>query len=430
LCAAQAAPGARPAPPPSQGESRAARAPQEEIAALKKQQLDLAEALLKEFPNHDGVLVLMGNALGCQGRQNEAAEFWTRALALNPKRPDVYQSLGQSAMAREDYETAVRQWQKALELEPQRAGIRGSLGLALMGLARHREAVEELEAGRKVGTMLAFDHFVLGQAYLQLGQLEQARAAYEKAIQLQPDYSNAYYGLFTVWTRLNEADKARECMTTFQKLKAEEMKVLKDRNDAFNDLQEVRGWVAETFTAAGLLYQKQGNLPKSEQLLRRAAAIDPQNVAALNELGFFYQAQGRRAEARAAFRQAAAIKPPNPIACLNLGLLLGQENRLTEAEEAFRMAIRAAPARSEGYRELAQLYLRAGVKLPEAMQLAEKALALEPVAMNYFVLSRAYDCNGDPGRALSALKRATELEPGNVNYRQTYDRLRAREAKR
>jgi cytochrome c-type biogenesis protein CcmH/NrfG len=76
------------------------------------------------------------------------------------------------------------------------------------------------------------------------------------------------------------------------------------------------------------------------------------------------------------------------------------------------------------------LYLRRRLKLPEARQLAEKAVALEPTALNYFVLSRAYDQNGDPGRAVSALQKAVELEPANSSYRQTYERLRARESRR
>jgi len=386
--------------------------------------------VVTEFPGRERALVLLGNALECQGQDAEAVECWNKALQMDAKRADVHKSLGQSAMLKGDYEAAVSHWQKALEIDPGMGSIRGALALALMGLGRHKEAVEELEYGRRAGILSTSDHFLLGQGYLQLGRLHEAKASYETAVKLQSDLTNAYYGLFTVCTRLNEPEKARQYMATFQKLKADEMKVLKDRNDTFSDLQNVRGQIALTFLEAGLLYQEQRNPEKAERMLRRGAEIDPQNVAVLNELGLFYQAVGRVAEALEVFQRAAAVKPPNPVSCLNVGILLARLDRVGEAEEAFRTVIRVAPGRSEGYRELAQLFLKAQIKLLEAKRLAEKAVALEPVARNYFTLSRACDRNGDSARALSALKRATDLEPSNEQYRRTYDRLRAREAKR
>jgi tetratricopeptide (TPR) repeat protein len=298
-----------------------------------------------------------------------------------------------------------------------------------MGLGRPQEAVEEMERGRGAGVLSGFDYFVLGQGYLQLGQWDQARAGYESAVKHQPDCTSAYYGLFTVYTRLNERDKAQAYKATFERLKAEEMKVLKDRNDAFSDLQEMRLSLATTYVVAGIQYEDCQDTAKAEQMLRRAAELDPQNVNALNELGTLCRGSGRTAEALELYRKAAAVEPPHPACWLNLGILLAQSNRFAEAEEALRKVIQLLPDQSDGYREMAQLYLRAQVKLPEARALAERAVALQPVAQNYFVLSRACDQNGDPPRALAALRRAMELAPANRMYRQTYDRLRAREAR-
>ncbi len=369
---------------------------QEQIAALQKEQLELAQRLLAEFPNREGALVLMGNVLQFQARGDEADRFWRQALQLNPKRADVYWSLGQRALLAGRYEEAVSHWRKVLELDPRMPEVSGNLALALMGLGRHQEAVDVLEKGPQAGSPSAFDRFVLGQAYLQLGRLDRARVNYEAAAQLQPDYTNAHYGLFTAYTRLGQRDQAREHLAVFQKLKAQEMKVLKDRNDVHSDLQEVRSRVAETYVMAHLLYRDPAQPEKAEPLLQRAVALDPANAAAWRALGDYYQAAGRGAE----------------------------------AEQAYRALIGAAPKGADGYRELAWFYLRGRIKLPEARQLAEQAVALEPTALNYFVLSRACDQNGDAARALSALKKAVDLEPANASYRQMHERLRARESQR
>jgi hypothetical protein len=63
----------------------------------------------------------------------------------------------------------------------------------------------------------------------------------------------------------------------------------------------------------------------------------------------------------------------------------------------------------------------------EARLLAEKAVALEPIAPNYFVLSWACDKNKDTANALSAMKRAIELDPDNPKYKRMYELIRSRD---
>jgi len=70
--------------------------------------------------------------------------------------------------------------------------------------------------------------------------------------------------------------------------------------------------------------------------------------------------------------------------------------------------------------------LKTGEKLPQARQLAEKAVALDAIATNYFVLSWACDTNGDIANALPAIKRALELDPGNQQYLRLYKQIQQR----
>ena len=63
------------------------------------------------------------------------------------------------------------------------------------------------------------------------------------------------------------------------------------------------------------------------------------------------------------------------------------------------------------------------------MKLAEKAVALEEIAANYFILSWAYDRNGNVDGARLALKRATELDPDNLEYKRMYELIQKRNAR-
>lgn len=408
------------APPPA----GSVPTPEQRIAALKKEELELAESLMRDFPNSTYAIMLMGNVLERHGDAVEAVKFMRKVLELDPKRPDVYKSIGWFAMQKGQYEQAIMNWRKALEINPQIPNMHNSIALALMGLGKQKEAIEELEKDIQITPNPVFSYFMLGQVYLQQKEYEKARKNYEKAIALQPDYTNAYYGLFNVCTRLKQRAKAQEYMAIFRKLKAEDMKNLKDSNEAFDDLVNMRKGAAETYTHVGQMYQARGNLQRAEELLERATTLDPENTICLERLVSLYQMSNRISDALQMHKKISQIEPENPICYLNIGILSARLKQFANAEEAFSKSIALAPKSSIGYRELAQLYLKTGTRLAEARELAEKAVTLEAIATNYFVLSWACDLNGDSANGLKAIEQAIQLEPKNLKYKKIYEHIK------
>ncbi len=237
---------------------------------------------------------------------------------------------------------------------------------------------------------------------------------------------NAYYGLFTACSRLKLRDKAKKHMATFKKLKAKDSKVLMDRNKAFDDVVSIRKMLAETYSDAEQIYYTNGNLQEAEKLLQRAIALDPNNTEYLMKLGSLFQSSNRLQDALQTYGKVSLIEPDNIVSRLNTGVISMQLKQFNNAKKVFQKVIALAPKISDGYRELAHLYLKTGTNLSEAMKLAKTAVALEKTADNYFILSWAYDKNGDVANAVSALKRAVELDPGNLRYQQMYEQIQKR----
>jgi len=400
--------------------------PEQEIAALKKEELELAERLMKDFPDSINPIMLMGNLWERHGDATRAMEYFNKVLEQDPKRPDVYKSIGWFYMNKEQYEQAIAYWQKALEIDPEITGVHHDIALALMGLNRQDQAIEELEKDVRISTDSSSSYFLLGQLYLQQKDYEKAESNYKKAIEIKPNYPNAYYGLFTLSAKLKQQDKAKEYMAMFKKLKAEDMNALKRVNETVNDLADMRKGAAETYLLAGKMYQDGGNLQKAEELLKKATTLDPNNILCLGKLASLYITTNRITDAIQQYNRISEIDPKDPVCHLNIGILSMRLKQLGAAEKAFRKVIEVAPEISGGYRELAQLYLRAGKGFPEARELAEKAVALEPTALNYFVLCWACDMNGDSQNAIKAIKRAIQLEPANLKYRNVYEHIKSK----
>jgi len=399
---------------------------EQEIAALKKEELELAEKLTREFRGSENSLMIMGNVLNRHGNAIEALEFYERVLKINPKRADVYTVMGQFSLNEGKLADAIGHWRKALNIQPQLRRAHSNIGHALMILGRQNESMEELEKEIRISPNSSLAWFLLGQIYLMQKEYEKAKENYEAAIKVNPAYTNAYYGLATVSAKLGDSDKAKEYSEKFKKLKAEERKDLKGRKILYDDIDQTKKNTALTYIEAGQMYRDAGKFDKAEELLKQAAGLDPENAVCFSELASLYQKNGQPAKAIQMYKKISEVEPENPICYAGIAMLSVQLQRFGDAEKAFRKVIKLAPKSSNGYRNLAHLYLRSNSRLAEARQLAEKAVAVEAIAPNYFVLSLACDRNGDTAGAFSAIKRAVELEPGNPQYQRLYRLIQQR----
>lgn len=391
---------------------------------LKSREMELAQQVVRDLPGSDDAYILMGDLHRRLGKSDEAAEFWRRGLQLEPKRPDVYHNLGIVAMEKGDFKEAVSLWRKALEINPRAPGVHGAIGRALMGLGRHDEAIKQLQAEVGISPQSADNHFLLGQAFLHKQDYAQAKACFEKAIELQADHTNSYYGLSTACARLKQPDKAKEYGAIFKKLRTERPQERKYGHAPSDDLARIRASLVELSMRAAGLYQAGGNIARAEELLKQAAAIDPNSTAAHKRLAALYRMTNRIPAALAQCERVRQLEPNDPTSYLLIATLALQLKRAPRAETALRNFITLCPDQSVGYRELAHLYIRTNKRLSEAETLARKAVELEPTAENYFVLGRAAAKSGDKQAALTAVRKAVELAPGNREYRQTYDMIR------
>jgi len=105
------------------------------------------------------------------------------------------------------------------------------------------------------------------------------------------------------------------------------------------------------------------------------------------------------------------------------GVLSTRLKQFEEAETAFNTMIQLTPNTSDGYRELAGLYVKTGKKIRQARQLAQRAVDLQPSAANYYVLGWVCNSGGDKATALTAAKRALTMEPGNTNYQRLHQSI-------
>jgi tetratricopeptide (TPR) repeat protein len=401
-----------------------------QLKALRIKEQQLAQQLLHDFPESENPLVLLGDFYQNRGQTDQALKLWQQALDRNAGRADVYDRMADVAFGSNDYETSTRLWRIALKINPSLPNIHNNLARSLMQLGQYKEAQQLLEqevhrSGDNVPSFL-----LLGAVHLELGQYESAERCYQKMLELDPNNPHACYGLYQVYCRLKEREKAATYLKQFQQGKSQWRKtkkqtVVRNLSQSDSEVSFYARCLARLCTDARELYQARGDNQTTEWMLKQAIELDPNSVTHRYALMSFHADAGRVQEALDECRVIKRLDPNNVSCQLNLGLLAARLGQFEQAEKALRTAIDMAPTQAAGYRELAQLYLRAKTRQIEARDLAAQAVKLEPAANHYFLLGWACDVTGDRARAIEALQKALALDTQNQAYKQVLQRITA-----
>lgn len=140
----------------------------------------------------------------------------------------------------------------------------------------------------------------LGLAYHMAGQVTNAQKAYHRAVQLNPDLSEARYNLGCLYLEVNRLDAAKGEFTAY----------------TLRLPKAPRGWIK-----LGTAQYRARDYANAERSFNEALRLSPGDAEALNSLGLVRLQRGRLAEARQSFETALQADPNYPAAMLNLAVI-------------------------------------------------------------------------------------------------------------
>ncbi len=412
--------------PSDRGPARLPNEPQQaEIVALKQQALAVVRKLLRQFPGDPQAIAVAAQLQYRLGNSTKAMELWEESLRVAPGWEEPFAAMAAIARQRGQYEEAERYARKRLACNPRSAAGQIALAEILLDAGKVRQAVELLEQplsrhghlSQSEALIVAGRSILLGQAYLQLKRYEEARKSFAAALKLAPKYPHAHFGMATACARLGLRKEAEKHRREFANLRGEVRSAYPDPGGTRRDLRSMRLCVAQTHTAAADVYLQHAGVVEAERHLQRACEVFPAHKPARERLLAIYRQTGHLAEALAQVAELRKLEPHNLRWLLTEGSLHVQAGRFDAAETAFRTAVEQAPDEAAGYNALARLYLRADRNLQEAGNLAARAVELDPVAINYYVLALVCRRIGKDSQAAAAARKAVELEPDNPEYR-------------
>lgn len=227
---------------------------------------------------------------------------------------------------------------------------------------RNKRAAAELFYGRGLG-------------FLSHDDWARALPLFEKAVDTDPDYAEAWYQTSYCNGMLGRHNDALRASRQVIRLKPDWPEPYVNMGHAYSRLGQFQDAInsykqalrldpynADVQFAMGITYGKWSKPDDEIIAYRKAINLSPDHAGAYERLGLAYFKQGKFKEAAAAFDQLRMLKPGEPKASNYLGEAYLKLNRLEESIEAFKQATRLKPDFGTAYYNMALGYLAMGDK--------------------------------------------------------------------
>lgn len=226
----------------------------------------------------------------------------------------------------------------------------------------------------------AQSYYSQGLAQLSRDDYTRAAGLFEKAVEIDPNYAEAWYQAgfsFGMLGRHQEALKSSkqaaklrpEWSETYVNIGASSFALgqFKDAVDAYRQAAKIDSDNADTQYALGLSLGRLGRADEEILAYRRALAIKSDYVPAIEQLGLAFFKQKRHQDALAAFDQLKTYKPDGKTYNY-IGECLFELGKPNEALDAFTNAVNFNPELDRARYNLGRTYLKMGDRDSAAIQ--------------------------------------------------------------
>jgi tetratricopeptide (TPR) repeat protein/capsular polysaccharide biosynthesis protein len=375
----------------------------------------------------------LGNVVHKQGNLLGAIDCYRKAIALKPDYVLAFYNLAVVLDENNQLEAAIDNYRQVIALKPDYVEAYSNLGCTLVKDDRIPEAIEIYQAGIAIKSDWATLYNNLGQVLLDKNP-DRAIAAYQRAIELEPDLVLAHYNLGKAWQIQGEHSAAVACFDRVVELNPDHISGYTDGGFslmALGKIAEALPYFAKAIAVKPDFVEAYCNLVERQQF---AQDDDDEFSMAIAACGRFLQALTGRKKTlrlRSGYKEDPSTSRPLseveglntsaqlPIAeiCDNLAAIyLHLGNALTEygshdsATAYYQKALQIQPKNTELYWRLGNSLVKQK-RLNAAILLYHMALTIQPALPQvYFELGKLLEKQGNCERAIDYYQKVLELQ--------------------
>lgn len=210
-------------------------------------------------------------------------------------------------------------------------------GKDLFDSHKYEAALELFERFVKKNERFADVFNFLGLIYHSLGRFDDAVVNFEKALAINPKYTEAALNLMVLLNDTGQYQRARDLS-----IQVSNLSVSSDETEPVAD-NYARGKLANMHCEIADVYSSMGVYEEAIDEYRKALCLQSNYVDIITKLGIAQRESGNAAEAITTFKQAIAARPAYPLAWLHLGLSHYMLEQNDEARRAWETVLEIVP---------------------------------------------------------------------------------------
>ena len=271
----------------------------------------------------------------------------------------------------------------------------------------------------------------LGNSYNEVGNIDSALLALEKAVEINPTLSESRTNLGSIYLKKGKVSDAILQYRAALKINPNDAKTHNNLGNAYMQQDWLNYAVSQyhqsirlepDFTDAyknlAIAYCKQERFEQAISQLRRAITLEPKDADCYSQLGSVFEQMGNYEQAISQYKMALKIKPNLAEAYYGLGLCYHKLELVDDEISAYKSALAVKPDMFAALVNLGNAYF-GRKQYNSAIEQYNKAVLINPdEAMVHYNLGAAYSNNENYEQAVAEYLRAVEIDPeiGDAHY--------------
>ena len=263
-----------------------------------------------------------------------------RALAIDSTKSDIYLFKGNLLFDREKVSEAYEEYKACLNFDPKNPDcLLKKAGIDIV-LGNYEVARELINEALIVNEYNAYAYYLRGRMYKTIGDTVLAASSYKTAIEVDPDYYDAYIEVGLLYAA-QKNDLANEYYSSAIQIKPRSVEAwynkamylqetgfkkknrYKDAMVCYDSIQRIDpNFVAADFNKGFIWLEYLANYDSSAHYFTKALNAYPQYFQAYYNRGLSYESLGKKKEAEQDYRAALKIKPDYSEAAIALNRIL------------------------------------------------------------------------------------------------------------
>ena len=323
---------------------------------------------------------------------DRAIQHLNQAIQTNPHFEPAYMALAALYETQQDRTGAIGVYRKYLQvINPQSKEMRHHLIRLFLQDKAYRDALSELDTLLREDPDDLDSQLRMGLVYGELKEYPKAIAQLTKILSARPAELRVRDYLGLMYEELKEYDKAI---------------------DAYQANLKLQPTYTDGHLHLGFLYYR---LKRSDEAIPHLVEVvkqNPKQSDAYLLLGLTYLQSEQYASASQAFEEGIRYNPGNPDLLFNLGTVYDKLNRFDDVVQTMESALKLDPKHADTLNYLGYTYADRDMKIPEAVELTQRAVSLKPdngyyidsLAWALFKMGRLEDAKAEITKAATLVK--------------------------